>query len=154
VFASVLDSLGRFPAGGGAFPGLLVRSSLMLFVAAAGWPNLPSSSRLQPLGARGHGSGGVALSAATAFSFRLADRETFHSIRSFSLDDNAAFTGRVLFKPALVIGIFLAGRSSTAWRTGWWTMRNALHRDDHADANIRLAAGAQDDDTIRRVLST
>lgn len=162
VFASVLDGLGRFPAKTAVrTAGLLVRGGLMLIVLARGGGLAELAVVITVCNLTEHA--GMAVAAwiylpQLRFSFRLADRETFHSIRSYSIDAFVAMVaGRVLFQTsALVIGGFLGPAPITPFALANRLVdyaKNALRTATTTLTPIVSAAEARrDHDTIRRVL--
>jgi O-antigen/teichoic acid export membrane protein len=119
VFPSVLDGLGRYPAKTVIrAAGVLARSVLFVLVVYhhGGLRGLAWSITLCNLGEHlVHAVAAWRYLPGLRFSFRLADRATFRTIRGYSLDAFLALlAGRVSFQTdALVIGFFLTARHIT-----------------------------------------
>lgn len=162
VFASVLDGLGRFPAKTAVRTvGLLLRSGLMLFILAHGGGLLELAVIITVCNLAEHL--GMAVAAwcylpHLRFSLRLADRETFRTIRGYSLDAFVTMVaGRIMFQTdALVIGSFLGPGPITPFALANRLVdyaKNSLRTTTTALTPLVSAAEArQDGESIRRVL--
>jgi O-antigen/teichoic acid export membrane protein len=113
VFACVLDALGRYPAKTAVrISGLLVRSGLLLAVVRSGGGLVPLGIVLtscQILESTILAVAALHYLPKLRFAFGLVDRETFATIRSYTVNAFVAMiAGRISFQSdAIVIGFFL-----------------------------------------------
>lgn len=114
VFPAVLDGLGRYPTKTGVRTvGLVLRCFLVYLLTRHGGGLVELAGLALVFSVAEHGA--MAMAARhylpqLRFSPRLVDRDTFHTIRGYSLDAFVAMVaGRISFQTdALVIGRFLA----------------------------------------------
>jgi O-antigen/teichoic acid export membrane protein len=138
VFPSVLDGLGRFPAKTAVrTTGLLCRVPLFIWILRSGGGLIDIAVTVTACNLIEH----LALAAlaryylpALRFSFTLADRATFRTIRGYSVNAFLAMiAGRISFQTdALVIGAFLLPEHITFFMLG-------ARLVDYAKSSLRVA---------------